>query len=388
MRIVHIFHNYYPVIGGMERVIQRLAEEQVRIGHEVHVVTSVHGAGGRPREEELNGVYVHRVRGWRLHYPDLTVPLEVPGKLLKHTHVVHVHSQSSLFNMVLARHAKGLGKPLVMDFLALDYLKSHTNPLIRYLGGYYQEKLQREAAKLVDKAITLNERDQHILKEKYGVESTVIPHGIDEKYLTKPKDERLFREKYGVYEEDIVAYVGRIHPSKGLDVLIKAVPLIAHEVNNFTVVIAGGGSEVYRRSLLMLTRNLKVEDKVRILGYISEDEKISLLDASRVFVFPTQHFGEAYPLVVDEAYARGVPMVATEVGALPCRVKHFKTGILVPSDDLSSLCRAIVTLLKGDDLLEDMRRRLRYVRESILTWRQVCTKLNEVYGKLSGSVDD
>jgi len=379
MRIVHIFHNYYPVIGGMERVIQRLAEEQVRIGHEVHVVTSVHGAGGRPREEELNGVYVHRVRGWRLHYPDLTVPLEVPGKLLKHTHVVHVHSQSSLFNMVLARHAKGLGKPLVMDFLALDYLKSHTNPLIRYLGGYYQEKLQREAVKLVDKAITLNERDQHILKEKYGVESTVIPHGIDEKYLTKPKDERLFREKYGVYEEDIVAYVGRIHPSKGLDVLIKAVPLIAHEVNNFTVVIAGGGSEVYRRSLLMLTRNLKVEDKVRILGYISEDEKISLLDASRVFVFPTQHFGEAYPLVVDEAYARGIPIITTNVGALPWRVRHLKTGMIVHPDSPSSLADALTDLLNNDDLFKKMRKNIERLKARLLVWRKVCRKIDKIY---------
>ena len=58
MRIVHIFHNYYPVLGGMERAIQRLAEEQVRIGHEIHVVTSAHGAEGRPREE-LNKVNVH-----------------------------------------------------------------------------------------------------------------------------------------------------------------------------------------------------------------------------------------------------------------------------------------------------------------------------------------
>ncbi|MCD6369389.1 MAG: glycosyltransferase family 4 protein [Thermoproteales archaeon] len=363
----------------MERVIQRLAEEQVRVGHEVHVVTSVHGAGGRPREEELNGVCVHRVRGWRLHYPDLTMPLEVPEKLLKHTHVVHVHSQSSLFNIVLAKHAKRLGKPLVVDFLALDYLKSHTNPLIRYLGGYYQEKIQYEAAKLVDKAVTLNERDWRILMEKYGVESTVIPHGIDEKYLTKPKDERLFREKYGVYEENVVAYVGRIHPSKGLDVLIKAVPLIVREVNDFAVVIAGGGSEVYRRSLLMTARKLKVEDKVRILGYISEDGKISLLDASRVFVFPTRHFGEAYPLVVDEAYAREVPIVATEVGALPFRVEHMRTGILVTPDNPSSLAKAVATLLENDDLFIGIRSRLRNVKGSLLTWKQVCIKLNSIY---------
>lgn len=379
MRIVHIFHNYYPVIGGMERAMQRLAEEQVRIGHEVHVITSTHGARDRPREEELNGVYVHRIRGWRLRYPDLTIPLEVPEKLLKHTHVVHIHSQNSLFNIVLAKHAKRLDKPLVVDFLALDYLKSHTNPLIRYLGGYYQGKIQREAVKLVDKAITLNERDYSILRSKYGIEPEIVPHGIDERYLTKPKNDKIFREKYGVYAENVIAYVGRIHPSKGLDVLIKALPLIMREVDDVIAVIAGRGSEVYRKRLVRLVKSLKVEDEVKILGYVGEDEKISLLDASKVFVFPTRHSGETYPLVIDEAYARGVPIIATKVGALPYRVKHMKTGLLVPPNNPSSLAKAVIALLKDDDLLTRIYEELRGIKGSLSTWKQVCMKLGSVY---------
>lgn len=159
MRIAHIFHTYYPVLGGMERVVQRLAEEQMKLAHRVHVVTSMYGVERRTREEIINGVYVHRLFSLKLYYPDLTFPLEKCFKVLKNVDVIHVHSQNSLFNVILARTARRMGKQLAMDFLALDYSKSHKNLLVRFFGSYYQEKVQREAVKIVNNAITLNERD-------------------------------------------------------------------------------------------------------------------------------------------------------------------------------------------------------------------------------------
>jgi glycosyltransferase involved in cell wall biosynthesis len=379
VRIVHVFHNYYPIVGGMERAIQCLAEEQAKLGYEVAVITSDRGVNHRPREETINGIYVHRVRAFRLHYPDLTIPREYSTEVLRAADVVHIHSQSSLFNISLAKYAKKIGRTLIVDFLALDYLKSHTNPLIRLLGCYYQQWAQRKATELADKAITLNERDQQILKEKYGVESMVVPHGIDEKYLTKPRDEKLFREKYEVYEENVVAYVGRIHPSKGLDVLVKALPLIARNIDNFMVVIAGRSSEAYKRSLLMLTKKLKVEDKVRSLGYIGEDEKISLLDASKAFVFPTRHFGEAYPLAVDEAYARETPIIATNVGVLPWRVRPLETGMIIQPNSPSSLADALTALLNNDYLLKKMHKNIKRVKAKLLSWTEICMKICEIY---------
>jgi len=62
MIIIHIVTQYYPVIGGIERVVQRIAEEQAKLGHEVHVITSRYGAKGRPKEEIINGVYVIELR--------------------------------------------------------------------------------------------------------------------------------------------------------------------------------------------------------------------------------------------------------------------------------------------------------------------------------------
>lgn len=364
----------------MERVVQRLAEEQAREEHKVYVVTSMApGSRGKPREESVDGVHVCRVEAIRIYYPDLSYPIRYPERVLKKSDVVHVHSQNSLFNVILAKRAKRRDRPIVVDFLALDYLKSHVNPLIRFFGGWYQERVQREATNLVDRAVTLNVRDYHILKEKYRLESSIVPHGIDEKYLVKPKDDNVFRKNFGVYDENIVTFIGRVHPSKGVDTLIEAVSLIVHEVDDFIVIIAGSGSGFYSERLSELAKKLGVEQKVRFLGYISENEKISLLDSSRALILPTQHFGEAYPLVIDEAYARGVPIVATQVGVLPYRIKHAETGILVPPDNPSSLAKALVNLLKDDDLFARMHKKLQTAKGSLLTWKRIVRMLDSIY---------
>ena len=382
MKISHVYHHYHPVLGGLERVVQSMAEEQVRMGYEVHVVTSTLGSKGEPAEGTVNDVHIHRAKAVQFGYPDLAYPLDGPWHVLRDSDIVHVHSQNSLFNIVTAKRAKKIGKAVLMDFLALDYLGSHTSPVLRFFGRVYQEKIQREAAKLAGSAVTLNARDQRILKRKYGLESRVVPHGIDETYLRRPEDDTLFRDKRDIHDGNIAAYVGRVHPSKGLDTLLKAAPLVTREVDDFVLVIAGGGSPYYKEKLTKLAEKLQVEHSVHLLGYIGETEKMSLLDSSKVFIFPTRHFGEAYPLVVDEAYARGTPVVATNVGVLPLRIKHMETGMLVPPDDPSSLAEALVTLLKDDDSLKRMHRKLQRVKESLLTWRQVCERLDNAYEDL------
>jgi glycosyltransferase involved in cell wall biosynthesis len=55
MKIIHIHHHYWPVVGGLENVVKALAEGMTRLGHEVHVITSRYGAEDRPGEEIING---------------------------------------------------------------------------------------------------------------------------------------------------------------------------------------------------------------------------------------------------------------------------------------------------------------------------------------------
>jgi len=377
MIVVHVFHSFHPVLGGVERAMQRICEEFIRMGHEVHVVASTLGAEDRPMYEEINGVRIHRVKAWTLHYPDLTIPREIPNDLLRMADIVHGWSQNSFFTYRICSEAKKLGKPVVTYFIGVDYLKNHYNPLIRVVGYRYQRWVTKRIVKTTDLALVTNEYDKRILREGYELDAVVLPHGVDEVYLRMPNMAERFREKHEVKEGRIIAYVARIHPTKGLDLLIRAFAEIVRQVPGATLVIAGKGDENYLRKCLKLAEKLGIKDKVKYLGYISEDDKIALIDASEVVVLPTRHAGESYPLLIDEVVSRGKPMIVTNVSkALASRAEDL--GAVVTHSSSEHIAKAIVKML------DIPKKNINYI-SSIRTWREIATTLLQLYSKLTAN---
>ena len=372
MRTVYVFHNYYPVLGGIERAIQKLAEELVKLGHEVHIITSVHGAEDRPKEEELNGISIHRVRSWRLHYPDLTIPREIPRDVLRKADIVHGWSQNSYFAYRICREIKNLGKPIAMYFLGVDYLKHHHNPLIRVFGYPYQKWITWRVVKITDLALVTNEYERELLKKRYGIDATVLPHGIDEIYLKLPNMAEYFRKKYNI-EGRIVAYIGRIHPTKGLDLLIKAFAEVAKQVPDAVLVIAGKGDEKYLKKCLRLAEKLGIKDRVKYIGYIPEEDKIALIDASRVVVLPTKHAGESYPLLIDEVRSRGKPILI-----------YFKSPALQTFSDILKVNSRKELSEKLVSVLSIMQ--TSQFNVSLPTWTQCVNKLSKLYHEVTNSL--
>jgi glycosyltransferase involved in cell wall biosynthesis len=372
MFIVNVNESYWPIIGGLERVIQGIAEELVKLGHENHVITSKIGAEGRPREEIINGVYVHRVKALRLYFQDLTIPMEIPIRVLKEADVIICWSQSSYFVYKVCREAKKLGRFLAVQFLGVDYLKYHYNPLLRMPGYIYQKLITKEMSDLADIALVTNEYERSLLKEEYGLDAIVVPHGIDEVYLELPGMDEGFRRKYNV-KGKIVAFIGRIHPTKGLDLLIKAFAEVAMKVPGAVLIIAGSGDERYLGKCLKLARILGVEEKVKYIGYISEEDKIALIDASDAVVLPTKHAGESYPLLINEVLARGKKLIITR-GNIASKWIEESSIAKVVNPDPQELAQAIIDELKSENNTEiDSNKTVK-----IPTWRDIAYKLLEL----------
>jgi glycosyltransferase involved in cell wall biosynthesis len=367
MRIAHVFHHYYPVIGGLERAIQSLAEEQAKMSHEVNVITSRFGAEDRPKEEVINRVYVYRVKALRFYFPDLTIPMDLPKKILKDSDLIVCWSQNSYFTYKICKYAKEIGKKLVVYFIGVDYLEHHYNALIRVLGRLYQRLITQKVVGLADIALVTNNYERKLLREIYSIDTIVLPHGIDEAYLKLPNMANSFTRKYGV-EGNIVAFIGRIHPTKGLDLLIKAFVEVAMKMPNAVLVIAGSGNEKYLEKCMRLTERLRVKERVKYIGHISEEDKIALIDASDVIVLPTRHAGESYPLLVNEVLARGKRLIMTRGSIASKWVEENGVGKVVDPDP-HSLAQTIVEELrsKGDEKANETIK--------ILAWREVACKL-------------
>jgi glycosyltransferase involved in cell wall biosynthesis len=372
VKIVHIHHHFWPVVGGLERVIQSIAEELVKLGHENLVVTSKIDAKDRPTEEVINGIYIHRVKALRLYFQDLTIPMEIPIRVLKEADVVICWSQNSYFVYKVCREAKKLGRFLAVQFLGVDYLKYHYNPLLRLPSYIYQKLITKKMSDLADIALVTNEYERSLLKEEYGLDAIVVPHGIDEVYLELPSMDEGFRRKYNV-KGKIVAFIGRIHPTKGLDLLIKAFAEVAMKVSGAVLIIAGSGDERYLGKCLKLARILGVEEKVKYIGYISEEDKIALIDASDTVVLPTKHAGESYPLLINEVLARGKKLIITR-GNIASRWIEESGIAKVVNPDPQELAQAIIDELNSESNTEiDSNKTVK-----ILTWRDIAYKLLEL----------
>jgi glycosyltransferase involved in cell wall biosynthesis len=373
MKIVHVHHHYYPVVGGLERAVQSLAEELAKMGHEVHVITSRFGAEDRPKEEVVNGVHVHRVKALRIRFPDLTYPLEYAEKVLRDADIVHGHSQNSLFTVKIIEKAKSLGVKTAMYFMAVDALYDHPNPLVRLLGPHYAKYVLRKAIGLSDIRFVRSLRDREILSKKYGAEAVFIPDGVSEQLLSHRYCGDKFRSLYGI-DGDYVLYVGRLHPLKGVDVLIKALHhIVENSINLKLVVIGPGNAERYRE----LAQKLGVDKNVLFLGFVDEEIKICAIDGSLAVVVPSVcDYVEVYPMIISEAWARSKPIIATRVGGIPYRVKHMINGLLVPPKDPKALAEALMTLLQNKELVTRLGAE---GRKEIITWSEVATKMLNVY---------
>jgi glycosyltransferase involved in cell wall biosynthesis len=164
---------------------------------------------------------------------------------------------------------------------------------------------------------------------------------------------------------DYAVFVGRLVKTKGLDVLLEALPRIP----DARVVLVGKGPE--RGALEAQARRLGVQHRVRFAGFVSEEEKAQLIAGSRFVVHPAvwESFGHA----LSEAMLLGKPVLATDVGGIPEAVGPG--GILAPAGDAERLAVEMRTLWADRTLREALgTKALQHARS--FTWER-CAALTE-----------
>jgi glycosyltransferase involved in cell wall biosynthesis len=141
-------------------------------------------------------------------------------------------------------------------------------------------------------------------------------------------------------------YVGRIWEQKGIGTLLDAASLLRSWGIEFSLLLVGDGVDANRYRCLARVHAL---NEVKFLAFVQQTELPSVLALANAFVFPTR--GDPYGLVVDEAMASGLPVIATyNAGEIHSRVVPGRTGDLVPVDDAASLAAAMARLARNPRL--------------------------------------
>ncbi len=146
-----------------------------------------------------------------------------------------------------------------------------------------------------------------------------------------------------------ILYAGRLSKEKGVDYLINAMRIVKRDVPEAKLLIAGDGRE--RAKLEHLVKELKLEDSVRFLGWLSKEQLKKLYEDVDFIVLPSI-WQEPFGLTGLEAMSYGRPAIAFDVGGISEYVDNGQNGFLVKVLETKTLARKIIELLKNEDLLE------------------------------------
>lgn len=159
-----------------------------------------------------------------------------------------------------------------------------------------------------------------------------------------PKEIQSIRREFNLCSHDmIVASAARLSFEKGIDLLIQAIPKILSEIPQARFLIFGAGPEEDR--LKFLSKQLAIENYIDFAGFSPDVKRLFFI--CDIFVLPSRE--DTFPITVLEAMAARRPICATAVGGIPEIVISGETGILVAPNQIESLEKGIITLLKLTD---------------------------------------
>jgi glycosyltransferase involved in cell wall biosynthesis len=332
MRILHLYKDYFPVLGGIENHIRVLAEAQAAAGHAVTVL--VCDPSRTTRVEEMNGVRV--VKAGRLTTAaSMPLSLRQPWHLLSSLpDVIHVQSPYPLGE--LSASLLKPRRPLVISYQS-DIVRQRG--WLRLYGPLLSLVLRHAARILVSSPRYL---DSSPWLQPVREKCVVVPLGVDIHRFAPPS-----QAYQGV---PTLLFVGRLRYYKGLDTLIRAMTGLPEEVQ---LRIVGEGE--MESSLRALSAELGLLDRVHFAGEIPDADLPAEYHRASIFVLPANARAEAFGMVLLEAMASGLPCVTTEVGTgTSWVVQDGITGRVVPPQDPAALAAALRALLADPEQLHGM----------------------------------
>jgi glycosyltransferase involved in cell wall biosynthesis len=351
MKIAHISMFYLPTFGGVEKVIQELAERQVAEGHEVHVYCCDSDKYKRigKKQETINGVKIHRLPYIvRLSlntfiWPSLLWKVKEKFDII-HTHVSghdYIFFAGILSKLQKAKHIHTTHCP----WTDISFRPKH----LRFFLLLNEIILNKISFSLIDKIIAITPWEISILK-KYAPEEKIkiIPNGMD-KILFKKITNNQFKKKNKIKEKKLVLFFGRLNPTKGPEMLAKAAINISKKRNDVAFVWVGPdeGKAEEVRQLIQPHQNM------HYLGPIKGKQNIAeMYQSADVYVLPS--YREGLPLTLFEAMASGLPIVASPVNGIPYEMKEPENGFFTNYGDVKAIEKKILNVLGNPKIAKEM----------------------------------
>ena len=371
--------------GGMNVYVLQLAREYARRGSRVDVFTRYHDPND-PRIVEIEeGARVIHLEAGPVDAAKNDLFSYIPSfldELYKFQNEMGtgydlIHSHYWLSGMVGTSLSREWDAPHIATFHTLAKTK------MRARAGEQEPQLRQDVEALVmsdaDGIVVSTEEERQDVIRHYEAPTRnieVIPPGVNLDTF-HPVDRRMARTELGIKEQRVLLYVGRIEQLKGIDILLRAVPMLEYG-EDLRVLIVGGnpGNDAELERLKTLTSELGIADSVTFTGSVPQDSLPTYYSAADVFVLPSH--SESFGLAPLEAMACGTPVVVSRVGGLKTFVNSGEDGYLVPWRCPESFAQRIDVLLANPELRDTMGEAAR-AKALTMGWGGVADRMLDYY---------
>jgi glycosyltransferase involved in cell wall biosynthesis len=267
----------------------------------------------------------------------------------------------------------------VHDLVFVEHPEYYVPQMAAYLN-----KVVPEAVAAADVIAAVSQATSQTLIERSKTppeKITIIPNGIQPYFrrITDPILLSATRHKFGL-KHPFVLGVGTLEPRKNHLGLIKAFHKVQSAAGNkprpAMLALAGGPGWLYDETQQLITK-LKLENKVRFLGHVTELELITLYSMADVFVFPSFFEGFGVPLI--EAMACGAPVITSNTSSMP--EVAGDAALLIDPHNSGQIAKAMQQVLENEQLRDELRQK-GYARAQNFTWPKSASKMLSIYQRL------
>jgi D-inositol-3-phosphate glycosyltransferase len=273
-------------------------------------------------------------------------------------------------------------------FHTTAHMKNRVSPVAEHETRLRADK-ERRLVTLADSIIAANpdERADLIWRQRAPSERIcTIPPGVDVE-LFRPLDRSDARMRLGFDNDDqVVLFVGRIDPIKGIDTLLGSFARVAQDHAGALLAIVGGELDKRKQPTGALdavqreASRIGIADRTRFFGSQPQNQLPLFYSAADVVCVPSRY--ESFGLVAVEAMACGAPVVASRAGGLIFTIEDGVTGFLAPIDDPEGHSRAISTILSEPGLGARMGLNGHLTAQKF-SWHAVASSVIHVYQRLA-----
>ncbi len=340
LNILMFTNTYRPIVGGVSESVQRLKTRLQVEGHQVLVVAPK--LEGQPRHEEdvIRVAAVQHFNG-----SDFSLPVPIPGQLYEaieafEPDIVHSH-HPFLLGDTAARAAETYGLPLIFTHHTLYEHYTHYVPGNSPRMQRFAVALPTEYTKLCDAVIAPSSSVRDLMLKRGANDVVfVVPSGVDTRRFSQG-DGAWLRHHMGISDDAyVIGHVGRLAQEKNLPFLADAVMRLLVEEPKAHFLIVGDGDA--RMAMHEIAAGAGVADRFHFTGNLHDQKLIDAYHAMDVFAFASH--SETQGMVLVEAMAAGLPVVALDAPGVREVLKNAENGYLLAGNNSQALAAALGNL--------------------------------------------